>query len=58
MHVSNVFYYFLSDVSLDSRALKISENFRRDHRIDFQNTFYIKHINISISPSIILRSLV
>ena len=39
----------------------MSENFRRDHRIDFQNTFYIKRINISIDsvgPSIILRSIV
>ena len=38
----------------------MSEKFRRDRKIYFQNTFYTKRINIefdSIGPSIILRSI-
>ena len=37
----------------------MSEKFRLDRKIDFQNTFYTKRINViidSIGPSIILRS--
>ena len=36
------------------------ENFRLDHKISFQNTFYTKCINViidSIGPLIILRSI-
>ena len=39
----------------------MSEKFRLDRKIDFQNTFYTKCINViidSIGPSIILRSIV
>ena len=38
----------------------MSEKFRRDRKIGFQNTFYTKCINViieSIGPSIILRSI-
>ena len=38
----------------------MSEKFRLDHKIGFQNTFYTKCINFiidSIGPSIILRSI-
>ena len=38
----------------------MSEKFRLDRRIGFQNTFYTKCINViidSIGPSIILRSI-
>ena len=38
----------------------MSEKFRIDHKIGFQNTFYTKCINViidSIGPSIILRSI-
>ena len=38
----------------------MSEKFRLDHKIGFQNTFYTKCINViiaSIGPSIILRSI-
>ena len=38
----------------------MSENFRIDRKIGFQNTFYTKCINViidSIGPSIILRSI-
>ena len=38
----------------------MSEKFRLDRKIDFQNTFYTKCINIfidSVGPSIILRSI-
>ena len=41
-------------------ASKLSEKFRLDRRIGFQNTFYTKCINViidSIGPSIILRSI-
>ena len=39
----------------------MSEKFRLDSKIGFQNTFYTKCINViidSIGPSIILRSIV
>ena len=39
----------------------MSEKFRLDRKIGFQNTFYTKCINViidSIGPSIILRSIV
>ena len=39
----------------------MSEKFRLDRKIGFQNTFYTKGINViinSIGPSIILRSIV
>ena len=38
----------------------MSETFRLDHKIGFQNTFYTRCINViidSIGPSIILRSI-
>ena len=38
----------------------MSDKFRLDSRIGFQNTFYTKYINViidSIGPSIILRSI-
>ena len=38
----------------------MSEIFRLDRKIGFQNTFYTKYINVindSIGPSIILRSI-
>ena len=38
----------------------MSEKFRIDHKIGFQNMFYTKCINViieSIGPSIILRSI-
>ena len=38
----------------------MSEKFRTDRKIGFQNTFYTKCINViidSIGPSIILRSI-
>ena len=38
----------------------MSQELRLDHKIGFQNTFYIKCINViidSIGPSIILRSI-
>ena len=41
-------------------APKMSEKFRLDRKIGFQNTFYEKCINViidSIGPSIILRSI-
>ena len=60
IHVSNILYHFLSAVSLGSRALKMSEKFRLDCNMDFQNTFYTKCTNIiidSIGPSVILRSI-
>ena len=58
--VSNIFYRFLFAVSLGNRASKMSEKFRLDHKIGFQNMFYTKCINVlidSIGPSIILRSI-
>ena len=58
--VSNIFYHFLFAVSLGNWAPKMSEKFRLDRKIGFQNTFYIKCINViidSIGPSIILRSI-
>ena len=47
-------------VSLGNWAPKLSEKFRQDRKIDFQNTFYTKCLNViidSIGPSIILRSI-
>ena len=58
--VSNIFYHFLFAVSLGNWAAKLSEKFRLDCKIGFQNTFYTKFINViidSIGPSIILRSI-
>ena len=57
---SNIFYHFLFAVSLDNWAQKMSEKFRLDRKIGFQNTFNTKCINViidSIGPSIILRSI-
>ena len=42
-------------------ASKVSKKFKLDRKIGFQNTFYIKCVNVifdSIGPSIILRSIV
>ena len=58
--VSNIFYHFLFAVSLGNWAPKMSEKFRLDRKIGFQNKFYTKCINDiidSIGPSIILRSI-
>ena len=57
--VSNIFYHFLFAVSLGNKASKMSEKFRLDRKISFQNMFYTKCIVIfdSIGPSIILRSI-
>ena len=58
--VSNIFYHFLFTVSLGNWVSKMSEKFRLDRKIGFQNTFYTKCINViidSIGPSIILRSI-
>ena len=57
--VGNIFYHFLFAVSLGNWASKMSEKFRIDRKIGFQNTLYTKFINViidSIGPSIILRS--
>ena len=59
--VSNIFYRFLFAVSLGNRASKMSEKFKLDRKIGFQNMFYTKCINViidSIGPSIILRSII
>ena len=51
---------FLFAVSLGNWAPKMSEKFRLDCKIGFQNTFYTKCINViidSIGPSNILRSI-
>ena len=59
--VSNIFYHFLFAVSLGNKTSKMSEKFRLDRKIGFQNTFYTKCIHViieSIGPSIILRSIV
>ena len=58
--VSNIFYHFFFAVSVGNWVSKISEKFRLDRKIVFQNTFYTKCINViidSIGPSIILRSI-
>ena len=58
--VSNIFYHFLFAISLGNWAPKMSEKFRLDRKIDFQNTFYTKCIIViidSIGPSNILRSI-
>ena len=58
--VSNIFYHLLFAVSLGNWAPKMSERFRLDRKIDFQNTFYTKCIDViidSIGPSNILRSI-
>ena len=50
---------FFSAVSLGSKASKMSDKFRLDPKIGFQNTFYTKCINVITDingPSIILRS--
>ena len=55
---STIFFFA---VSLGNWAPKMSEKFRLDRKIGFQNTFYTKCINViieSIGPSIILRSIV
>ena len=55
-----MFYHFLFAVSLGNWASKMSEKFRLDRKIGFQNTFYTKCISViidSIGPSIILRSI-
>ena len=60
IHVSNIFYHFLLAVSLGNWASKMSEKFKLDRKIGFQNTFYTKCINViidSIGPLIILRSI-
>ena len=56
-----MFYHFHFAVLLGNGASKMSEKFRLDRKIGFQNTFYKKCINViidSIGPSIILRSIV
>ena len=58
--VSNFFYHFLVPFHLAIWASKVSKKFRLGRKIGFQNTFYIKCINViidSIGPSIILRSI-
>ena len=57
--VTSIFYHFLFAVSLGSKASKMSEKFRLDRKIGFQNMFFTKCINviIDIGPSIILRSI-
>ena len=53
-------YHFLFAVSLGNKASKMSEKFRLDRKIAFQNMFYTKCINgiiDSIGLSIILRSI-
>ena len=58
--VCNIFYHFLFAVSLVNKASKMSEKFRLERKIGFQNMFYTKCLNVilnSIGPSIILRSI-
>ena len=58
--VSNIFYLFLFAVSLINKVSKMSEKFRLDSKVGFQNMFYTKCINViiySIGPSIILWSI-
>ena len=58
--VSNIFNHFLFAVSLSNWASKMSEKFKLDRKIGYQNMFYTKCINViidSIGPSIILRSI-
>ena len=58
--VSNIFYHFLSSVSLGNKASKMSEKLRLNRKIGLRNMFYTKCINViinSIGPSIILRSI-
>ena len=55
-----MFYHFLLAVSLGNWASKMSEKFRLDRKIGFQNKLYTKCINViidSIGLSIILRSI-
>ena len=55
-----MFYHFLFAVSLGNWVPKMSEKFRLDRKIGFQNRFYTKCLNViigSIGPSIILRSI-
>ena len=52
-----MFYHFLLAVTLGNKASKMSEKFRLDRIIGFQNTFYTKCNNViidSIGPLIIL----
>ena len=52
--------FFLFAVSLGNKASKMSEKFRLDRKIGFQNMFYTKCTNViidSIGLSIILRSI-
>ena len=59
--VSNIFYHFLVPFHLAFWASTVSEKFRLDRKIGFQNTFYTKSINViidNIGPSIILRSII
>ena len=58
--VSNIFYHSRFAVSLGNKVSKMSEKFRLDRMICFQNTFYTKCINViidSIGPFIILRGI-
>ena len=58
--VGNISYHFLFAVSFGNKASKMSGKFMLDRKICFQNTFYIKRINViidSIGSSIILRSI-
>ena len=60
IHVSNIFLRFLLAVLLGNMTSKLSEKFRLDRKIGFQNTFHTKCTNViidSIGPSIILRSI-
>ena len=58
--MSNIFHHFLLPFHLAIWASKVSEKFRLDRKIGFQNTFHTKCIKIiidGIGPSIILRSI-
>ena len=58
--VINTFHRFLSADVLGRRVSQMSDKFRIDCKIDFQNMFYTKCTNIiidSIGPSIIFRSI-
>ena len=57
---SNIFNHFLFAVSLGKKTSKMSEKFKLDNKIGFQNTFYTKCINVIIDSNgslIILRSI-
>ena len=58
--VSNIFYHIHFAVLLGNKASKMSDKFRLDRKIGFQNMFFTKCINVmidSIGPSIIFRSI-